>query len=210
MECEEKRQQTSFGNWKSRLTAKNKETLTPVHVTKFAKKKSTKKNRTKKMFHSRRALSPIFSTLILAAIVIIFGAVAYNYANNETTNATNNYIAAASNDQNALSERIGFENVVYTSNTLTVSLINCGKISLQIKYLLIYDGQNRLVGTPISVPTLAPLPSSQIAPDHSLNVGKEGIFTVTLPPELTLNGDTAYTVKLITSRGSSFDYTFAT
>ena len=42
-------------------------------------------------FLGKRALSPIFATMLLAAIVIVFGSVAYYFSSNLTTTATNNY-----------------------------------------------------------------------------------------------------------------------
>jgi len=68
----------------------------------------------KRGFRSRnkRALSPIFATMILAAIVIVFGSIAYYFANNLTTTTTNNYVSSLSNSQQAISERIAFEDVL--------------------------------------------------------------------------------------------------
>jgi hypothetical protein len=213
LECTEKPRHKSLGCEKTKLTTKNKNTPSLIReTTKFARKKPPKKSRSKNLFSNRHALSEIFSALILSSIVIIFGAFAYYYASTAATTATNNYVTTATNDQNALSERIGFENVVYTSTsgsgTLIVSIINCGSTSLQVKFWFVYDNQNQLVDTNHDVPPLTPLPGSQIAPDESLNVGKEGYFTVTLTPALTPG--TTYRVDLITARGSSFDYTFAT
>src|ERR1017187_4160558 len=80
----------------------------------------------------KRALSPIFATMLLAAIILVFGSVAYYYASNAITTATNSYVSTLSNSQQAISERIAFENVVYTPSTssssanLTVYIINCG------------------------------------------------------------------------------------
>ena len=63
---------------------------------------------------NKRALSPIFATMLLAAIILVFGSVAYYYASNATSTATNSYVSTLSNSQQAIAERIAFENVVYT------------------------------------------------------------------------------------------------
>jgi hypothetical protein len=105
---------------------------------------------------------------------------------------------------------VGFENVIYsqTSNDLTVSIINCGSVNLQVKYFFIKNAQNQLVISPMSLPPLTPLQGSQIGSDDNLNVGKEGSFIVILTPGL--NTSSTYILTLITARGSSFDYIFAT
>jgi len=155
---------------------------------------------------NKRALSPIFATMILAAIVIIFGSVAYYFANNLTTTTTNNYVSTLSNSQQAVAERIGFENVQYTSGTLNIYIINCGIANnVRISSVFIYDINNNIVGTPFSGSQISPLQSiggPQIS-GGSLNIGKEGYFniTVSLSP-------VPYTLHLITKSGSSFVYEF--
>ena len=89
------------------------------------------------------ALSPIFATVLLASIIIIFGSVAYYYSSNLTTTSTNNYSSSLSNSQQAITERIGFENVFYYSNSpanLTVYIINSGIANnVQINSVFLYD-----------------------------------------------------------------------
>jgi flagellin-like protein len=197
-------------NGEIRLQVKSKSSELNIRPTQIPTKEKTYKRKRNKLFTNKRALSEIFSALILAAIVIIAGAFAYNYANTTTTVATNSYVSSAINAQNALSERVGFENVIYsqTSNDLTVSIINCGSVNLQVKYFFIKNAQNQLVISPMSLPPLTPLQGSQIGSDDNLNVGKEGSFIVILTPGL--NTSSTYILTLITARGSSFDYIFAT
>ena len=73
---------------------------------------------------NKRALSPIFATVLLAAIIIVFGSVAYYYASNLTTTATNNYSSSLSDSQQAIAERIGFENVVYDSSSIEIDCLH--------------------------------------------------------------------------------------
>ena len=166
----------------------------------------------KRGFRSRnkRALSPIFATMILAAIVIVFGSIAYYFANNLTTTTTNNYVSSLSNSQQAISERIGFEDVQYLSlpQTLKVYIINCGIANnVKIDSVFIYNSNNNIVGAPFSGNQISALKSidggSQI-PSNSLNVGKEGYFTISV----SLSPGSTYTIHLITKSGSSFDYDF--
>ena len=94
------------------------------------------------------ALSPIFATVLLAVIVISIGSIAFYYSNNLTTSATNDFLDLTSNSKQQVSERIAFENVVYTASnsTLKVYIINCGSANnLQLDTLFLYDENRQLV-----------------------------------------------------------------
>ena len=164
----------------------------------------------------KRALSPIFATVLLASIIIIFGSVAYYYASNITTTATNNYVSTLSDSQQAMSERIGFENVVYTPSpaTLTIYIINCGSANnVKINSVFVYDASHNIVGaySGTSISALNPIDGATPSPTpitgNALNVGKEGYFTVTLGAGLT--SGSIYTIHLVTHSGSYFDYDFS-
>lgn len=167
-------------------------------------------------FIDRRGLSPIFATVLLATIVIVVGSVAFYFSSNLVTNAANQYTGTISGSQQSISERIGFENVVYNPSspaTLTVYIINCGAANnLQINSIFIYDVNHNIVGQPYSgsssISALFPIDGSSPTPipGNSLNVGKEGYFTVTLNG--TLAHGSAYTIDLITSSQSRFNYDF--
>jgi len=165
----------------------------------------------KMLKYNKRGLSPIFATLILATIVIIFGSAAYYYASNVATTATNQYSSSVTSSQQAISERVGFENIVYSSGKLTVSIINCGSASnLKLNSLFLYDKTNNIIGVysvsgsgQISVLTKI---GGGIIPNNNLNVGNEGSFVVTLGISLT-SGST-YSIHLITQSGSAFDCAF--
>jgi hypothetical protein len=168
----------------------------------------------------RHALSPIFATVLLASAIIVFGSVAFYYSSNLTTTATNDYLSTLSNSQQAISERIGFENVVYdqSSKTLTVYIINCGSANnIKIDSVFLYDGSHKIAGgSPYSgstqISALQPIDRSSPSPTpitgNALNVGKEAYFNVTLNQD-TILSDPIYTIHLITQSGSYFDYEFA-
>jgi hypothetical protein len=171
--------------------------------------------------HNKRALSPIFATVLLASIILVFGSVAYYYSANLTNAATNNYVNKVSNSQQSMSERIGFENVVYHSSTspatLTVYMINSGSANnLQVDSVFLYlTASHSLVGQPYqgSVRTSAgpifalySIDNGATIQSNSLNIGNEGYFTV--PLSGALQSGTSYTIHVITQSGSSFDYEF--
>ena len=170
---------------------------------------------------NKRALSPIFATVLLASIIIIFGSVAYYYATNLTTTASNNYSSSISNSQQSIAERIGFENVVYNSSpaNLKVYIINSGSSNnVQINSVFIYDSNHNIVGiysasSPNSISQLMPIDSSGPLPTSipGLNVGKEAYFTLvqdTSGKNISLSSGSIYNIHLITKSGSAFDYEF--
>jgi hypothetical protein len=173
---------------------------------------------------NKRALSPIFATVLLATIIIVFGSVAYFYATNLTTTTTNNYSNSLSNSQQAIAERIGYENVIYSSSSpakITVYIINSGgSNNVQINSLFLYDSSHNIIGAYSvsggSISALKPIDSALPIPASilGLNVGKEAYFTVTLGKNssgqnISLTQGSFYTIHLITKSGSAFDYEFA-
>ncbi len=188
-----------------------------------------RKNEFKKSIRfNNRALSPIFATLILIGIVIVFGSAAYYYANNVTTTSTNQLTQQISDSQQSLSERIGFENAIFiasdTSNnpsppsgpTLTVYIINSGSVNnIQLSGVLIYDSNHNLInGNPYDI---VPNTHSAAYSDASfvninggntilpLNIGEQGLFAVKLASGTSLTPG-SYSIQLITKSGSSFVY----
>ena len=171
----------------------------------------------KRLFSKNSALSPIFATLILVFIVTVCGAVAYLTVGTLTTASTESYSESAQNDQAAISERIGFQNMAYddVSNNMTVCIINCGKADdLQVQYVFLYNltnNQQELIGY-YADPMMIGV--DEEVTGNSLNILQEAYFDFSLnalspPLELGLGSDTVYLLRLITQRGSSFDYTFA-
>ena len=171
---------------------------------------------------NERALSPIFATVLLASIILIFGSVAFYYSSNLTRTSTNNYSGQISNSQQAIGERIGFENVVYDSSSsakLIVSIINSGSANnVQINTVFLYDSAYNIVGAYSisggSISTLNPITSAGSTTSlTSLNVGKEAYFTILLGKDtsgntISLSSGSIYTIHLITKSGSTFDNEF--
>jgi hypothetical protein len=163
-------------------------------------------------FNNKFGLSPIFATVMLAVIIIFAGSLAFYFSTNLTTTATNQYADAISDTQQSLSERVGFENVVYTSSPLKleVYVINCGLANnLQIDIVFIYDSSHRIVREPYSgsqISSLYQIDTGIPITDNHLNIGDEGYFYVNLSGSLTQGS--LYTLHLITKNGSSFDYDF--
>jgi flagellin-like protein len=191
----------------------------------------------KRLKSSRKALSPIFATLLLCAIVITFGSVAYYYASNVTTDATNEFSKSVAESQQTISQRIAVESVYFNpsdhyydpnpSPTLTVYVINYGlgyDIKINSILLKVYDNNHNLLTTnPYNISpntkssaTNPSGPLNMIALNAgptilSLNPGEEGFFVVKLndvfsPSIVTSLNNGQYSIQLITSSGSSFEY----
>ncbi len=165
----------------------------------------------------KRALSPIFATVLLATIIIVFGSVAYYYSSNITQTATNNYVSTLSTSQQSIAERLSLENVNYDSQTkiLTVFIINSGSANnVKLGSVFIYDGTHTIVGgSPYDLSTnsnyaLKDIDTNALIPNYVLNTGKEAYFIVTLG--VGLPSGSIYTIHLVTQSGSSFDYDFNT
>ena len=176
------------------------------------------------LLRNRRALSPIFATVLLASIVITFGSVAYYYATNLTNSATNNYSSSLSESQQAVGERIGFENIIYNSSSparLTIYMINSGLANnIQLNTAFLYDSSHNIIRaysvSEGSISQLKPITSVVPSPTpiSGFNVGKEGYFTITLGKDtsgnnISLTSGLIYTIHLITKSGSVFDYDFS-
>jgi hypothetical protein len=163
-----------------------------------------------------RALSPIFATMLLAAIVIVMGTTAYYFSSNLTTNATNQYVSTISTSQQSISERLPFEDVQDSSSpaTLTVYILNCGAAdNVQINTVSIFNANNQLIGQPYSgfaISSIQPIsggtPTPKPIEGNSLQVGQEGYFTVSLSAPLQQRS--MYIISLITKSGSTFNYEF--
>jgi len=167
---------------------------------------------------NRKGLSPIFATVILVAIVIIFGSVAYYYASNLTNAATNNYSSTLSSNQQEIGERICFEMVFYnqSTSTLTIYVINNGMTNnLEISSVFIYDLNHNIIGSPYSNSQISQFYSigsgTPLPANNGLNAGQEAYFNVLNVQQSTgtnLTPGTIYTCQLTTQRGSVFSYEF--
>ena len=155
--------------------------------------------------HDKCALSPIFATVLLAVIIISLGSVTFYFSNNLTTTATNEFVDITSNSKQSVSERIAFENVVYTTanSTLNVYILNCGSASnLRLNTLFVYDANRQLVDYGI-ISNFYDMNNQEVP--KTLNIGQEGYFSFPLTSGLPFG---SYTIHLITESGSTFDYDF--
>ena len=159
------------------------------------------------VWKKRSAVSVAISNVILASAVITISFMVLFWAQSKSSAYNQQFSEAMDSDIAKLKERLAFEYVYYDKDksNLTVYLLNCGTIdNITIKSVYVYLSNN---GTPVKVfssPILTHFNGAQIE-DQDLDRGEEGCFTLT---SLSLMTGVSYSVRVITGRGSTFDYTF--
>jgi len=158
---------------------------------------------------SKKAVSVVVSTVVLTAGVLALGIAVLYWAYSWGNIANLEYSRAVADSSHAVSERVGFEYISYssTSNVLTVSIINWGRANnLSISVVHIWDSNHNYVGTGAYTPSaLRDITTGTQLPNNVLNMGNEGSFTVTFVHPLP-NG--YYNIRLVTGRGRNFDGSF--
>ena len=161
--------------------------------------KSTKNLR---FFKNKHAVSAVISNIILVAAVITIGfaAIAWTYSQSSAYMAQ--YGESVQSDVDKLRERVSFEYVFYnnTAKSLSVYLMNSGKVG-DVNFTTVYISNSSWIVTFTSVQ----LKFLNGASTPDLDMGQEGYFAL---GSVTLQSGNAYTVKVVTWRGSSFENTF--
>jgi flagellin-like protein len=143
-----------------------------------------------KMFrNNRKAISPIFATLILIAIAVIAGVVVYTFTSGTLSTMTGGGTAGQ--------EKVTVQSASYTTNTVTIILQQTGGPAAKVNGMIIKDGAGNTVGTAtginVATPTVTPAASYALV---------SGTLT-TITGTYTLSPGT-YTVTVTTAAGGSF------
>jgi len=156
-----------------------------------------------KMLHNKRAVSAVISNVILVGAVIAVSFVVLTWTQYQSSAYNDKYSEAMNADIAKLNERLAFEYVFYDEGNLTVYLMNCGTID-NVTIQTVYVRNNIWFET---------FPKSQInlkflneTSTESLSIGEEGYFVLSSLDDLVAG--TSYSVRVVTGRGSTFDYTF--
>jgi archaeal type IV pilus assembly protein PilA len=104
-----------------------------------------KMNNIKRFMKNRKAISPIFATLILIAIAVIAGVVVYAF--------TSGYLSTMTNNTNAAQEKVTVQGVQYAGSTsITVYAQNMASTgTVTINGLIIKDAQGSVVSSATSL-----------------------------------------------------------
>jgi flagellin-like protein len=134
-------------------------------------------NNIKRFMKNRKAISPIFATLILIAIAVIAGVVVYAF--------TSGYLSTMTNNTNAAQEKVTVQGVDATTHVVYAqNMASSGTVT--INSAIVKDSAGNIVGTPDTT-------------GGSLNAGELSPISFTAP---TVAG--SYTVTLTSTNGGSF------
>jgi len=142
----------------------------------------------KNFIRSRKAISPIFATLILIAIAVIAGVVVYMFVSGSLATMTSN----TSN----INDRISVQGASATASGASVIVTNTGSKSATVTGLILKDSSGNTVASTTSVTAASGSANPVLAgTTATLNSGTWSA---------TLTTGAQYTITVITSGGGSF------
>ena len=158
-----------------------------------------------RIHRNNRATSPVISSLILVSAVLVAGFVLLSWAQSQSANYKSDYTRTVNADIDTLSEYLSYEYIFYnsTNHALVAYLLNSGQIfnvNLASVYMSNSSGWNQTFN--VAQFQLKFLDGSN---STALDPGQEGYFEIA---SITLQPNTTYSVKIVTSRGSSFANSF--
>jgi hypothetical protein len=161
-----------------------------------------------KLLHGRRGVSAVVSNVILTGAVIAVSFVVLAWTQYRSSAYNDEYSEVMDADIAKLKERLAFEHVFYDEDggDLSVYLMNCGKINdttVKTVYVTTDTGKVKEVFSNINLTDFNDVKTA----DQDLDRGEEGYFVLS---SLGLEPDTSYLVRVVTGRGSTFDYMFIT
>ena len=158
----------------------------------------------RKLLHKRRAISAVVSNVILAGAVIAVSFVVLFWARYRASAYNEQYGEAMNADIARLKERLAFEYIFcnWSGRILSVYLMNCGTVdNVTIQTVYFKDATGAIqVNSNI---TLMHFNGYEIV-DQDLDRGEEGYFMLSLSPFVS----GTCSVRIVTGRGSTFDYMF--
>ena len=165
-----------------------------------------------KKHFSKRAISNVISTTLMAALAVAVGLATLAWAQGVSVNFVSSYGTAINADIDKIKERLITEYVDYASasKNVTVFLINSGTIDdVAIQSITVRFSNGTLVKT-LQNPILRLLPGGTVVSD--LDQGQEGSVQInTVSPPLVPTGLTAgskYLATIVTVRGAVFNADF--
>ncbi len=161
--------------------------------------------RKKNILRNRKAVNAVISNLILLVAVVAVGFSVLAWAQGQSADYQKSQTNLITRDINQLQERISLENVYYNasgvpSKTLNIYLMNSGTVNVTIQTVYLSSSPSNLSFT---LKTF----NNQVIASKTLNAASgqtEGYIEVATAQNLSGN----YTATIITSRGSTFVYSF--
>jgi hypothetical protein len=176
----------------------------------MAKKHLIRKFRkAKKLLQDKRAVSVALSTMIITAGVVAMGIAILYWAYAWGKVATIEISNGMQSDSNAIEERIGYEYVSAQGTQVTVNIINWGKTgNVSVARVYIWDNDHNPVELTTDKTLMEIDSPNNLISGNTLNPRQEGKFTITT--SANLEGNSIFTIRIVTERGRTFDYSFIT
>jgi len=167
------------------------------------------KRKIRSLLLNKKAASVVVSTIILTAMVVAVSIAVLYWTQSMSKIGNTEYSKNTKASSNAVEERLGFEYVNYSGNSLTTYVINWGKAdNVTIAHVLVLDSSYNYVGSNLTTITLANIDSNLPISGNTLRISSDGCFTTPISnPSSFISGDLYY-VRIITSRGRNFDGSF--
>lgn len=155
------------------------------------------------LLRERHAMNVVISNVILTGAVIAVGFVVLAWTQYRSSAYNKQYNEAMDANIARLKESLAFEYVFYDSDEseLLAYLMNCGTID-EVAIQTVYVKNNTWFGTFTSEIALKFLNGTST---QSLNIGEEGFLALSSVGLVTGKG---YSMRIITGRGSAFEYLF--
>ena len=140
-------------------------------------------NNIKRFIKNRKAISPIFATLILIAIAVIAGVVVYMF--------TSGTLATMTGGGTAAQEKVSVQGVQATTTTTgTVYAQNQGTSSVTVTSIMFKNAAGNVV--------------SQFTPASGTTIGANSMGSLAYTGITALATNTPYTATVVTANGGSF------
>lgn len=152
-----------------------------------------------KFLSNKHGISPVISSMILIAVVIVLGFSAFSYAQNMAGDYQSQYQDNINSDIGELKETLSFEYVYYNSSAQKISIyfMNTGTNAFEVSKVYLSPSATAIEPT---VKTFSGGAATKV-----LAVGDERLIALST----SALGSGSYVVKITTVRGSSFEYTFS-
>lgn len=159
----------------------------------------------KKFSLNGKALSPIFATLIILAIVTVLFIPVFIWASGMTAQTQDSWSQSAQTS----TERIVIEEVSFTDTQIIVYVRNIGKTAVSINDVLIEDSDEVVKTYQVSLGELATVdPETEAAVENSIVQGSLIALKITDFKGLNLDS-IVYTIRVFTDRGVGETYQLA-
>lgn len=142
-----------------------------------------------KIKRNRRGISPVISSIILAAAVITIGGTVWSFTQSATTITAENYVEGITTLENEIRERFIVEHVSYytSNNTLMVWIYNYGDVDITVDVYVNVTG-------------------GAFASKLGTNIASKQLVKISI--SVTIDSGTEVAIKVVSRRENNVYYTY--